>query len=245
MVFVLQAGPNKHEHICESLELFGQKVLPPFAAEVEAGEHEKSERLAPAVEAALARREPPRQAPPGYVIDEPAEIERAARARRRRLGLRERMAELAGEARASLGKQGRDAVARLVRGASDAQLERRFGNGLAQRAIFTGMARQFNPKFAFGFEGDIVYELEHYVDGASPRPSDRWTLRVRESRAELLADADGEPAVKVRVSVPDFARLVANEVDPGQLLFDGRFYVEGDYQVASRLTEMFGGPSRF
>ena len=47
-----------------------------------------------------------------------------------------------------------------MRGASDEQLERRFGSDFAQRAIFTGMARQFEPKFAYGFEGDIVaYEL--------------------------------------------------------------------------------------
>ena len=31
VIFVQQAGPNKHEHICESLELFGKKVLPQFA----------------------------------------------------------------------------------------------------------------------------------------------------------------------------------------------------------------------
>ena len=31
VVFVLQAGANKHEHICEALELFGREVLPAFA----------------------------------------------------------------------------------------------------------------------------------------------------------------------------------------------------------------------
>ncbi len=36
IVFCLQAGANKHEHICEALELFGREVIPPFAEELEA-----------------------------------------------------------------------------------------------------------------------------------------------------------------------------------------------------------------
>jgi alkanesulfonate monooxygenase SsuD/methylene tetrahydromethanopterin reductase-like flavin-dependent oxidoreductase (luciferase family) len=48
-VIVLQAGPNKHEHICESLELFGEQVIPRFAKDRETKEREKRERLAPAI----------------------------------------------------------------------------------------------------------------------------------------------------------------------------------------------------
>jgi len=241
IVFVLQAGSNRHEHICESLELFGERVLPDFAERAEDREREKLERLGPAIEAALARRDPPREAPPGYAI-EPAELERAARARRPALTLRERVAEVAAEVRASVARQGQEAVARLVRGASDEQLERRFGNALAQRAIFSGMARQFDPRFAFGFEGDVAYELLHHGDAQPPA---RWTVRVKDDRASAVPGADRAPAVKIRVSIPDFARLVAEEVDPQELLFSGRFHVEGDLQVASRLSEMFGGPPRF
>jgi hypothetical protein len=241
VVFVLQAGPNRHEHICESLELFAERVIPAFAAEREERERAKAERLAPAVEAALARRPPPREAPPGYVIDEAAELERAARARWTG-GLRERMVELGGEARHTLRRRGQEALAALVRGASDEQLERRFGNRLAQRAIFAGMARQFEPKFAFGFEGDIAYELAHHGDG---RPLERWTVRVRDGSASALPGADGDPAITFRLSVPDFARLVAEVVDPQELLFAGRFEIEGDLSLATRIPEMFGAPPRF
>ena len=31
VIFVAQAGKNRHEHIMESLELFGREVLPEFA----------------------------------------------------------------------------------------------------------------------------------------------------------------------------------------------------------------------
>ncbi len=58
LIFVSQAGRNRHEHICESLELFAAEVMPEFAERAPALERAKAERLAPATEAALARRPP-------------------------------------------------------------------------------------------------------------------------------------------------------------------------------------------
>jgi hypothetical protein len=243
IIFVLQAGANKHEHICEALELFAEEVMPEFASGREAADEAKAERLGPAVEAALARREPPRDPPLGYWIDEMAEVERAKRARRP--GVRERAEGLASEARSAVQRQVLEGVARLVRGASDEQLERRFGNQLAQRAIFAGMARQFDPKFAQGFEGDILYELEHHVDGHGAREPELWTIRVEGDRAAVVAGSSPDPAVTLHFRIPDFARIVSNQAQVPELLFSGRFTVEGDFQVASRLSEMFGGPSAY
>ena len=66
VIFVSQAGRNRHEHICESLELFAQEVMPAFHEGEEEREAHKRERLAPAVEAALARRAPARSLPADY-----------------------------------------------------------------------------------------------------------------------------------------------------------------------------------
>jgi len=274
VIFVLQAGPNRHDHIVESLELFGAEVLPEFAAEREQREAEKAARLQPAIERALARRTPPREAPAGYVVDEEADLERAARRRRRRAvpgrpfsgprdraGAREdaqttgpfsrsRLAagatgvfsgfrDLAGGA---LERGAQAALVRAVRGADDAQLERRFGNQLAQRVIFAGMASQFEPKFAFGFEGDIAYELTHVGNGSPPS---HWTVRVADGAANAVPGPSPSPAVSFRLSVPDFARLVTEQVEPQELLFGNRFHVEGDLHVALRVREMFGGPPQF
>jgi len=57
VIFIQQGGRNRHEHICESLELFASEVMPEFAQRAESRECEKAERLAPAVEAALARKQ--------------------------------------------------------------------------------------------------------------------------------------------------------------------------------------------
>ena len=63
VIFVSQAGRNRHEHICESLELFAREVMPEFVEDEDEREKAKLDRLAPAMEAALARREPARVAP--------------------------------------------------------------------------------------------------------------------------------------------------------------------------------------
>jgi hypothetical protein len=63
----MQAGKNRHEDICEAIELFGREVLPEFKERDEAAVRAKTERLAPVVEAALARRaEPEGLMPEGY-----------------------------------------------------------------------------------------------------------------------------------------------------------------------------------
>ncbi len=68
VIFVSQAGRNRHEHICESLELFAREVMPEFREREDEREQRKQERLAPAIEKAMARREPPRPAPADYRV---------------------------------------------------------------------------------------------------------------------------------------------------------------------------------
>jgi alkanesulfonate monooxygenase SsuD/methylene tetrahydromethanopterin reductase-like flavin-dependent oxidoreductase (luciferase family) len=57
VIFLQQAGRNRHEHICDSLELFAAEVMPGFKAEAEARETKKRAELAPWIEAALARKQ--------------------------------------------------------------------------------------------------------------------------------------------------------------------------------------------
>ena len=242
IVFVLQAGRNRHEDICHSLELFGERVVPQFAERVEERERKKMERLAPAIERSLARREPARHAPPGYQVDELAEL---SRERRRSAGLDLARLPLlaAGELRAAVQRGGQAAIAKLVSGRSDAEIEKRFGHRVAQRAIFGAVARAYVPEVSAGFEGDIVYELRHVADGN--RPPDVWTLRVRDGKASAVQGNGGSAAVLVRMGLPDFARILSGELHPAAAMMEGKLELEGDLRVAARLGEMFGGPSPY
>ena len=56
VVFLQQGGNNEHAHICESLELFAEGVMPAFKKRHGSREQKKQEELAPYVERALARK---------------------------------------------------------------------------------------------------------------------------------------------------------------------------------------------
>ena len=57
VTFIQQAGRNRHDHICESLEVFGTEVMPEFKEREDERERAKMEELAPYIEAAMARKE--------------------------------------------------------------------------------------------------------------------------------------------------------------------------------------------
>ena len=56
MIVLQQAGRNRHEHICEALELFTAEVMPEFSRDREAREAAKAKELAPYIEAAMKRK---------------------------------------------------------------------------------------------------------------------------------------------------------------------------------------------
>jgi alkanesulfonate monooxygenase SsuD/methylene tetrahydromethanopterin reductase-like flavin-dependent oxidoreductase (luciferase family)/putative sterol carrier protein len=226
VIFVLQAGKNRHEHICESIELFGSEVLPRFAGEAEAREAAKRERLAGAVEAALARREPPRTLDDEYVIA-PQDEPRPA---------------YADAADGSLGDRARAAVesafTSFVHGRSDEQLDRFVGTGPGLRLIFKGMENAFVPDAARGFKGEIFYDLRA---SRGPQP---WTVAIDGERAVAEPREASSPALTLHADVPVFVRIVAGDLDPMRAMMDERLVVEGDLALAGRLDEIFGQPKR-
>jgi alkanesulfonate monooxygenase SsuD/methylene tetrahydromethanopterin reductase-like flavin-dependent oxidoreductase (luciferase family) len=56
IIFMQQAGRNRHDHICQSLELFAAEVMGEFVEDRAARDAKKAEELAPFIEAALARK---------------------------------------------------------------------------------------------------------------------------------------------------------------------------------------------
>lgn len=68
LIFISQAGRNRHEDICESMELFAREVMGEFHDRADQVERSKAGRLAPAIDRALVRRPPPRAAPADYTF---------------------------------------------------------------------------------------------------------------------------------------------------------------------------------
>jgi alkanesulfonate monooxygenase SsuD/methylene tetrahydromethanopterin reductase-like flavin-dependent oxidoreductase (luciferase family) len=57
VIFIQQGGKNRHEHICESLELFARDVMPEFRERENEREQRKLDELGPHLEAAMARKQ--------------------------------------------------------------------------------------------------------------------------------------------------------------------------------------------
>jgi alkanesulfonate monooxygenase SsuD/methylene tetrahydromethanopterin reductase-like flavin-dependent oxidoreductase (luciferase family)/putative sterol carrier protein len=240
LIFVLQAGRNRHEHICEAIELFGQEVAPAFALRADELEREKDERLKPAVEAALARRAPAREVDPAYLIapsesgPPPARVGAGAQdAESNGHGPRGVRAVIAQR----LTERGEEAFGAFVKRSGDRRLERIVGSEPGLRMIFTGMAQRFRPDRAQGFSGDLLYELRG-ADGKTKR----WTIEVRGDRARARSGGASDPKLTLRLGLADWVRIAARDMDPGKALLTGRMELAGDFTLAMRLGEMFGEP---
>ncbi len=61
VAFIQQGGKNRHEHICEALELFAADVMPEFKERAAEKRKRKMEELAPYVEKAFARKQKMRE----------------------------------------------------------------------------------------------------------------------------------------------------------------------------------------
>ena len=231
VVFVLQAGANRHEHVCESIELLAERVLPPFVERRTEREARKRERLAAACERALERRPPARRAPDGYVVrwdvGEPSPAPP--------------LAHPAANGRPSFGGLAQAAAATvahaLVHGRSDAQLDRIGGTRMTLRLVFKGMERAYAPERSAGFQGEIQYEL------TSSRGTSTWTIAVNDGTAMAEERSAVEPAITIRAPVPVFLRMAARDLNTGTAMLEGDFEIEGDFAVFSRMSEMFGGPA--
>ncbi|MEA2348353.1 MAG: hypothetical protein QOG62_2140 [Thermoleophilaceae bacterium] len=174
----------------------------------------------------------------GHVL-EPA----AAGGERTRLG---RFATRAGgDMRAAVSTRGRAAMARLLDGSSDEELERRFGSVVAQRAVLGAMTRSFQPRMAHGFEGNVQLELTRPREDDSGRASDWWTISVARRRASVRHRTTDSAAVTIHCSVPDFIRLFSGEANLVSAWVEDRLQLEGDLILGSRLIEMFGGVKPF
>ncbi len=147
-------------------------------------------------------------------------------------------------ARALISTRGRAAMARLVGDGTDSDLEKRFGSPVALRSVIMAMAHGFQPSMAFGFEGEIQFEI--LPSRSTRRDDDRtsehwWTIEVHGTKATARHRPATDPAVTIRTSVADFIRIIAGAVNPVTMWIDKRVEVEGDLTLGTRLVELFGG----
>jgi alkanesulfonate monooxygenase SsuD/methylene tetrahydromethanopterin reductase-like flavin-dependent oxidoreductase (luciferase family)/putative sterol carrier protein len=234
LIFLMQAGRNAHEHICESIELFASEVMPEFAQRADEADARRAERFAPAIAAALARREPPRVADPDYSIAPVATGPAASSRGHAPSNGRPRPSRV----QALLIEQGERAFKAFVRRSDDRRLERTAGSAVGLKVLFGAMAQAYEPDKAAGFSGELQYDLRRSNDELVS-----WTVTLGPEGATVRPGTAGAPALTLKLGVVDFVRLAGGDLDPGKALLTGRLDMEGDLAIAARLGEMFGQPA--
>jgi len=240
VIFCLQAGRNRHEHICESLELFGAEVAPEFAARADAADGARQRRFAAATSAALARRDPPQVAAADYALVPTASgpaVSGAADGARAGAPLNGRAGPV-GALRRRVQGGGEQAFRAFVGRSDDRRLERTAGSRHGLRVLFGAMAQAYVPEKAQGFSGELQYDLRR-DDGRIVQ----WTIALGATAARARPGAGTTPALTLKMGVADFVRMAGRDLDPGKALLTGRLDVEGDFALMQRLGEMFGQPS--
>jgi len=134
--------------------------------------------------------------------------------------------------------RGRQAFQAFVRRSSDARLERIAGCDPALAVIFAAMTRAYEPDKANGFAGELEFDLRR-ADGRVAQ----WIVRVDSERATARRGRAVAPALALTMTVADFVRIAARDVDAGRALLTGRLDLAGDFALAQRLGEMFGRPA--
>src|SRR5258707_6817578 len=248
VMFVMQAGKNAHEDICESIELFAKEVLPRFAEGREEKEAAKSERLAAATQGALARRDGPRTLAEPYLIDETRENASVgvAGAAQQPASVRALSAAVRDLARASVRRRAQAGARLAVSRASDQRLEQIFGSAGSQRTLFAMMASRFQPDQAAGFSGAICYDLRRTGAPEAPGTSSRpWPIAISADRARVPPATPQQPPVTTGAGGADFTRLGTGATNDVDLIAAGRLTLDGDMAVAARLGDMFGAESPY
>ena len=211
-------------HLRERSSCSPSEVIPQFAERARAARAGEG-RAAGAGDRARAGppRAAPAQAPPAT-----RSTSRPSSSARRAAGAAElrRGGRLARRRRRS--ERGGQEGSRLVRGASDAAARAPFRQRLAQRAIFTGHGAPVRAQVRLRLRGRHRLRAQPH-HGNGKRALDRWTVRVRRRRGDARCPAQRRLTGRhLQAERADFARLAAEEVDPQELLFGGRFDIEGD-----------------
>jgi hypothetical protein len=128
----------------------------------------------------------------------------------------------------------------FVRRSSDARLERTAGSERGLKVVFGAMSRAYRPDRAAGWSGDIRYELTDSRGAVRT-----WTVTCTPGGASAVPAAAPDPALTIKLGLVDFIRLAGRDLDPAVALLTGRMDLEGNFDVAVRLGEMFGQPSTY
>ena len=252
IIFVSQAGGNQHEHVCESIELFAEQVIPDYAARAGEREAKKAERLGEAVEAALGRREPARTLDEDYVItafEEPRPASRRIEYQGRKMDEDEQPGPTKQEEDGMADEQqfeiSPDAIspeefAQIVAAAeSDDQIVdaiHAVGTDKTLDRIFQGFEERFVPERAEDVTADIMFVIK---DGDQDHP---YTVSIKDGTCSASSGSADSPRTTLTTDLASFVKLITGVEDGMKLFMGGKLKVAGDLMFSTRIMTFFDQP---
>lgn len=130
--------------------------------------------------------------------------------------------------------------ARLVRDASDEQLEKGFAlnRELILDQVFQRMEEHLEPGKADGVDAVIEWRIKRPDSGGD----DRWQAAIRDRSCRVTRDGDERPRVTFTVAPVDFIRLATGNASGPKLFLFGKLKIDGDLMFAARVQGMFRIP---
>jgi putative sterol carrier protein len=119
---------------------------------------------------------------------------------------------------------------------SDRLLEVLVGNRAGLRLLVSEMAARYRPEEAGGFTGVIELTL------TTRRGPQVFSIDCGVLSARARPGASPDAKLRVEAGVADFLRLGTGELRAPDAVLDGRLNVRGDFALALRIGELFGGP---
>ena len=98
------------------------------------------------------------------------------------------------------------------------------------------MKGAFDPSAAAGQSAVMQYDLD------TPGGLVSYQLKVDSGTCTLEKGTSGTPRVTLGLSLPDFLRLLAGELDPTQAFTSGQLKISGDLMFSQNLGTWFKQP---
>ncbi len=98
--------------------------------------------------------------------------------------------------------------------------------------IFTGMAQAFRADKAGAFRGVFQFNLSGEGGG-------NWNVSVADGACNVAEGQARKADVTIAMAAPDFAKMIAGELQPVAAFMQGKIKLQGDMAMAMKLQELF------
>jgi putative sterol carrier protein len=127
-------------------------------------------------------------------------------------------------------------LGQLIEGKSDDEINQQVGQlGVATllSQIFGEMEKRFKPEAAAGQTAVVQWDI------TAPDATHTYQFKVDNGACEVKEGAVDSPKVTLGLSLPDFLRFIAGQLDGMQAFMSGKLRLSGDMMFAQTMQAWF------